>query len=183
MPADVTIDPIDEATRPLVERLWQFYRHDLSEFRGLHGPWGVRGTLPAEDGTFNDRGLQPFLADDPGRAAYLFRRDGSPAGFALVQLDEPLMLAEFFVARGARGQGIGRAAALALFERHPGTWEIAFQENNVAAARFWRRLCAEVARDGVVEELRPVPGKPGVPPDVWLTLNAVCGSEPQTRSC
>jgi predicted acetyltransferase len=142
----------------------------------------VRGTLPAGDGTFNDRGLRPFLANEPGRAAYLFRRDDNPAGFALVQLVEPLMLAEFFVARGARGQGIGRAAALAILERHPGTWEIAFQENNVAAARFWRRLCADVAVDGVREELRAVPGKPDVPPDVWLTMTVARGSEPQTLS-
>jgi predicted acetyltransferase len=57
-----------------------------------------------------------------------------------------------------------------LFARHPGEWEIPFQENNVAAARFWRRVAASVAGADVLEERRPVPGKPEVPPDVWLTL-------------
>ena len=51
---------------------------------------------------------------------------------------------------------------------HPGPWEIAFQEENVRAARFWRRLGAEVLA-GAAEELRPVPDKPYIPPDVWLT--------------
>ncbi len=35
------------------------------------------------------------------------------------------------------------------------------------AARFWRRLGAEVLTNSS-EELREVPDKPYIPPDVWL---------------
>ena len=77
---------------------------------------------------------------------------------------------EFFVVRAMRGQGVGRAAAEALFALHPGIWEIPFQEENPAAARFWRGVAAHAARHGVREERRPVPGKPEVPHDVWLTV-------------
>ena len=39
---------------------------------------------------------------------------------------------------------------------------------NPRAAAFWRRLAAEVL-DDATEERFPVPGKPHLPPDVWMT--------------
>jgi predicted acetyltransferase len=173
MTSAFTMSLFTAETRPIVERLWQLYRHDLSEFRGRHGPEGFRGTLPDENGLYKLAGLLPFFDDDGERAAYVFYSDASPVGFAFVAgvTSEPRTISEFFVVRGARRQGIALAAVGELFVLHPGTWEIAFQENNVAAARFWRGVTAEAASDGVREERRPVPGKPEVPPDVWLTFS------------
>jgi predicted acetyltransferase len=154
---------VTSETRSVLEQLWQLYRHDLSEFRG---------SLPGHDGRFHTRTLDPFLRDDPDLGAYLFERDGTPVGFALVGrvTTQPRLMSEFFVVRAARGQGVGRAAADALFALHPGTWEIPFQEENAAAAWFWRGVAARAARDGVREERRGVPGKPHISPDVWLTV-------------
>jgi predicted acetyltransferase len=158
----LSLAPVTELTRPVVERLWQLYRHDLSEFRG---------SLPEVDGAFPTRSLSPFLEGDPDRRAHLFLRDG-PVGFALVSRTSSgaRLMSEFFVVRAARRQGVGRAAVDALLALYPGAWEIPFQEENPAAARFWRHIAAEVARNGVHEERRPVPGKPQIPPDVWLSF-------------
>lgn len=171
--AEPLLHPLAERTRPAIERLWQLYRHDLSEFRGQHGAGGFRGTLPSRDATYEMRGLQPFLTPDPNRGAFLFTVDDArPVGFALVTglTGERLLMAEFFVVRGARRQGIGGRAVMRIFELHPGTWEIPFQEHNAAAARFWRGVAAGDAVTDVREQRRPVPGKPEVPPDVWITL-------------
>jgi predicted acetyltransferase len=156
---------VTAATRPVVERLWQLYRHDLSEFRG---------TLPEVDGTFPLRRLRQFLEGDANRRAYLFYRGASPVGLALVHgiATEPRSIYEFFVVRAVRREGVGRAAARELFALHPGTWEIAFQEANTEAARFWRGIAAATACDDWREEHRPVPGKPHIPPDVWLIFDA-----------
>jgi len=152
-------------TRPVVERLWQLYRHDLSEFRD---------SQLDENGLFHTRPLEPFLDDDPDRRGYLFYRDARPVGLALVAgvAAEPRVLHEFFVVRRVRREGVGGAAIRELFRLHPGTWEIAFQENNTAAARFWRGIAAATADDDWREERRPVPGKPQIPPDVWLVFDA-----------
>lgn len=159
----VSLRAVTPETRPVLLQLWQLFRHDLSEFRGM---------VPEQDGRFHTRALERFLVDDPDLRAYLFERDRGPLGFALVSglTTQPQLVSEFFVLRGARRQGVGRRAAEALFARHPGTWEIPFQEANAGAARFWRALAGDVARDGVREERRPVPGKPHVPHDVWLTI-------------
>jgi predicted acetyltransferase len=172
MPPKIVLRPLSAETRSVIERLWQLYRHDLSEFRGTHSPLGFRGSLPDEDGTFHTRSLAPYLEDDVDRAAYLFYDGPHPVGFAFVsRLTNPVrLMSEFFVVRGLRGSGVARVAVDELFARHPGEWEIPFQENNVAAARFWRRVAASVAGADVLEDRRPVPGKPEVPPDVWITL-------------
>jgi len=156
--------PITPELRPVVERLWQLYRHDLSEFRG---------SLPAADGLFPLRLLLPYL-DDPDRRTYLIEDGGPPLGFAFVSrlAEGPLLMSEFFVVRAARRTGVGRAAALEVLGCHPGRWEIPFQEENPGAARFWRGVAAAVAGDTWSEERRPVPGKPHIPDDVWITLDA-----------
>ena len=161
--SELSLRPVTPELHAVLEQLWQLYRHDLSDFRG---------SLPGHDGRFHTRTLDPFLRDDPELRAYLFERDGGPVGFALVSrvTSEPRLMSEFFVVRAARGQGVGRAAADALFALHPGTWEIPFQEENGAAARFWRGVAARAAHVRVHEERRPVPGKPHIPPDVWLTV-------------
>jgi predicted acetyltransferase len=168
------LQPITPEHHSILEHLWQLYQHDLSEFRGDHGPAGVVRTLPDQGGAFKrDRLLRLVEAKgDPDRAGYLFRLGGSPAGFAFVRglTGEERLMSEFFVVRGARREGVGRAAAEALFARHPGRWEIPFQDHNRAAAGFWREVATEASSEPVHEERRPVPGKPEVPPDVWLTI-------------
>jgi predicted acetyltransferase len=172
MTTELELRPLTAEMRPVIERLWQLYRHDLSEFRGAHGPSGFRGSLPDGDGAFHTRGLAPYLDDDADRAAYVFYSGPNPVGFAFISrlTSHARLMSEFFVVRGLRGHGLARAAVDELFARHPGEWEIPFQENNVAAARFWRRVAADVADEHVREDRRPVPGKPEVPLDVWITI-------------
>lgn len=149
--------------RHVAERLWQLYRHDLSEFRG---------SMPDEDG-FYKQGRFPSFFEDPDRCGYLIYSGQALAGFALIRglSGEPRVVGEFFVVRAMRRQHVGYEAALNLVHLHPGLWEIAFQEENQGAARFWRHVATDAARGAVEEERRPVPGKPEITPDTWLLLN------------
>ena len=72
--------------------------------------------------------------------------------------------------RGARRAGIGSAAVHAVLGRHPGPWEVAFQAENEAAVRFWRRVATRAAGERWTEEERAVPGRPDLPPDVWISF-------------
>jgi predicted acetyltransferase len=44
------------------------------------------------------------------------------------------------VLRGCRGQGVGTAAAAALFDAFPGRWELATPAANIPATAFWRSV-------------------------------------------
>jgi len=148
--------------RTIAERLWPLYMHDLSEF------WGH---MPDSDGQYRTR-LRKYF-EGPDRCGYLIYSDQAPAGFALIRglTGQTRVMGDFFVVRAARGRSVGHEAAVQVMGLHSGKWVIPFQEENPGAARFWRRLGAELATDGCEEERRPVPGKPGGPPDLWLLLS------------
>lgn len=145
---------------PVIERLWQLYQHDLSEFRH---------SSPGPDGLFEARRLPAYIVGKEDMVGYLARLGDVPCGFAIVhRRRDRWLMGEFFVTRSARGGGVATDFAREVLERHPGPWEIPFQDENPRAAAFWRRLAAEVLHD-VAEEAVAVPGKPHLPPDVWLS--------------
>lgn len=160
--SDVTVRPATAADRPVVERLWLMFRHDLSGFMGV---------LPNPDGTFRSDWVDSAFTE-AGWAPYLFVREERPLGFAFVRgLAGPThVLNSFFVVGGARREGIGLTAVREVVLRHPGQWEIAFQYANDPAVRFWRRAATELAGDAWSEETRPVPNRPDLPPDVWISF-------------
>lgn len=160
----VSVRPATTADQSLVERLWLMFRHDLSEYDEI---------LPDADGTFLAERPRAALADADW-AAYVVTVDTRPAGLALVRgLTGPKrVLNTFFVVRGARRVGVGLGAVQQVMARHPGPWKVAFQDVNTAAVRFWRRVATEVAGDAWTEERRPVPHRPDLPPDVWISFEA-----------
>ncbi|MBB5108925.1 putative acetyltransferase [Streptomyces spectabilis] len=83
------------------------------------------------------------------------------------------VLNSFFVVRGARRTRIGLLAVQEIVARHPGSWEVAFQDSNIAAVHFWRRVATEITDDAWTEERRPIPGRPDLPPDVWISFNTL----------
>ncbi|WP_329131807.1 GNAT family N-acetyltransferase [Streptomyces sp. NBC_01476] len=150
------------ADRGACERLWLMFRHDMSAFTG---------ELPAPDGTFRSERLAAAFGEE-GWAPYLFTSEEQPVGFAFVRgLDGPKrVLNSFFVVHGVRRGGVGLRAVRAVFAAHPGPWEVAFQDVNVGAVAFWRRVATEVAGQAWTEERRAVPGRPDVAPDRWISF-------------
>jgi predicted acetyltransferase len=122
----------------VIGNLMQLYTHDFSEF------WAgtSRGDLNP-DGLFEPYGLDDYWSR-PSHSALFIRREGVLAGFALINdtthSGEPAdrNVAEFFILRKHRGQGVGQAAALLVFASHAGSWEVAVTRKNVQAREFWR---------------------------------------------
>ncbi|QIY66388.1 GNAT family N-acetyltransferase [Streptomyces sp. RPA4-2] len=160
---DVSVRLADTADRPVLERLWLMFRHDLSQFYEV---------LPDTDGAFRTDRLDSALTDTDW-AAYLVTVDTRPAGLAFVRaLTGPKrVLNSFFIVRGARRKGIGLSAVQQVIARHHGPWEVAFQDANTRAVHFWRRVATEIAGPAWTEEHRPVPHRPDLPPDVWISFD------------
>lgn len=142
----IEIVPADVADRPVVENLLQLYLYDFSE---------ALDTTVQSSGFFAYPDISAYWAD-PNRLPFLFKCRDLPAGFALVSRgsvwsDEPEVydMAEFFVLRGRRRHGIGRAAAGALFERFPGSWDVRVLVGDAAALEFWSVVIRAFA-DGAI---------------------------------
>ena len=138
----ITLTPALEAERPILRRLMELYLYDFSEFDladvGPHGLYEY-----------------PYLDHywtDPDRHPFLIRVDGQLAGFVLVThynyltgdvnpaLGAAWVIAEFFVMRRYRCQGVGEAVARQIFDHFPGAWQVAQIQENTSAAAFWRRV-------------------------------------------
>lgn len=156
----IEVRPLTDGDWPVVERLWQLHRHDLSE---------TVESRPDAEGLYPATRLTEYR-DEPHHWGYLVLRSGLPIGFVLVRRmgSGTHVLGEFFVVRAARRTGVGRAVIAEVLTAQPGPWTVAFQAGNTAAAAFWRRIAAEHLEPGWTEELEPVPGKPEIPADVWL---------------
>jgi predicted acetyltransferase len=135
----VSLVAAERADLPLLRNLLQFYYYDFAEIVG--------GRVGA-DGCFSTPPLEPYW-EDPWRHPFLVRVDAQPAGFALVHQRSRITgdretwdVAEFFVMRPYRRKGVGSEAALAVFDRFRGRWEVRQIHANVAATHFWRAVIA-----------------------------------------
>lgn len=159
----IDVSPAKQAHPELLGSLWTLFQHDLSAFNGSY---------PDDRGRYRSERLDSAI-NDPQWMPYLIRADSRTAGFAVVRgVDQvPHVLTAFFLVNPARRRGIGTTAASHILHRHPGRWEIAFQESNGPATAFWRRLADTVAVGRWQEEQRQVPGRPILSPDNWITLD------------
>src|SRR5688572_32376243 len=136
MSVEVLVMPASEGQARVLRHLMRLYVYDFSDLMGLD---------VEEDGAFKVPELISYWRD-PWRHRFLLRVEGKLAGFALVHQRSRLGgaegthdMAEFFVLRRYRRQGVGEQAARELFGRFPGPWEVRERATNVDAIAFWRR--------------------------------------------
>lgn len=155
----VTLDAATEADAPLLANLLELYSHDLSDI--------FPDVEPGPDGRFGYAPLPRYWAEPERRFAFLIKYGNRLAGFALVTLgspavDDPAVLdvAEFFVLRRYRREGVGRQAAMRLWERIPGRWTVRVAEGNATGLAFWREVIDEATGGAARESTRPGSSQP-----------------------
>jgi predicted acetyltransferase len=148
---DVVLQAVSEADKPVLARLLELYRHDLSEFR----PYEL-----SAHGTFGYRYLDVYFLDDDRRADFV-TVDGELAGFVMTRHlgSRTSTIGEFFIVRRWRRRGVGREVAHQLFARSPGHWLVSFDDGNAAGRAFWPQVCSAVAFGTVDTRAKP--------PDAW----------------
>ena len=130
---------IERATlqqRDLVRNLLNMYLHEMSQFEAVR---------VGEDGNME---YPPFSCYwvEPERHAFLFKVREQIAGFGLIRDIESYKgaqvhtVAEFFIMHSYRRLGIGEEIARIVFDRFPGKWQVAVQEENKAARSFWKTV-------------------------------------------
>jgi predicted acetyltransferase len=136
--------------KPVLERLMQLYLYDFSELEG--------GDLD-EEALFEYKYLDSYWTE-PGRFPFLIHVSDKIAGFVLVnsrtclqKQAEAKSIAEFFVMRKYRRQGVGRTVAFRIFDMFPGKWEVGETKRNVGAQRFWRRVIDEYTQGNFTETM------------------------------
>ncbi len=128
--------------KPVLEHLMELCLHDYSEFNGKD---------VNEHGLFDYPYLDHYWTEAE-RHPFLVQVEGKLAGFVLVRRletegDEPLwQMAEFFILRNYRRQGIGQEVAYRVFGCFEGRWEVNQEEGNLPAQQFWQQVIEDYQR-------------------------------------
>lgn len=134
---NIRIDPILIEQKSVLVQMLELYQYDFSEFSNDDiNEYGYFGYGHIDD-YWNEEGRHPFF----------IRVDGKLAGLVLVRsccehnnLPNPHNIAEFFVMKKYRKKGVGREAAIKIFDMFPGGWEISCWTNNLPAQNFWGKV-------------------------------------------
>jgi predicted acetyltransferase len=135
----VKIVRVEPEQKSVLRQLMELYSYDFSEYLGFdvddHGWYGY----PYLDHYWTELNRHPFF----------IRAKDKLAGFVLVTQNYDLEpekqgfeVAEFFVMRKYRRQGIGRQAASKVFDLLPGVWKVSVVSPNQAALKFWQKVVA-----------------------------------------
>ena len=140
---NIVLDPIRIEQKSVLMQMMELNSYDFSEFTSDDiSEYGYYGYSHIDD-YWNEAGRHPFF----------IRADGKLAGLVLIRscceytaLPKPHCIAEFFVMRKYRRQGVGRAVARQVFDRFPGGWEVSILPNNHAALAFWESVIRDCTR-------------------------------------
>jgi predicted acetyltransferase len=148
----VSLERATPEMEPLLRNLLELYIHDLSQFFAVE---------PGPDGRFGYDKLPLYWSEPEQRHAFLIRSGTRVAGFALATRGSPvsddpedLDVAEFFVLRGFRRAGVGREAAIQLWDCVPGRWVVRVSEANLAGVPFWHDVVRSYTAGAFVESTR-----------------------------
>ncbi len=134
--------------KPILKRLLQLYLYDFTEYESRD---------IGADGLFDYEYFDSYFSDDD-RFPFLIYVDYHLAGFVLVnshtclpENDSAKSIAEFFIMRNYRRQGIGRQVAFQIFDKFPGKWEVHETKHNLPAHAFWRTAIGEYTNGNFTE--------------------------------
>ena len=131
-----------------LRHLYEFYVYDFSELVDLDVD--DRGHFDATrlERHFTDPLCHPFLIRVAGRLAGFVIHEGRSRLTGEVGVHD---VAELFVMRKYRRNGVGARASTALFDRFAGPWQVRQVRANVAATAFWRKVIARYTAGAYTE--------------------------------
>jgi predicted acetyltransferase len=153
-PLEVSLQAAVAGDAPLLANLLELYIHDLSAV--------FPSIQVGADGRFGYPKLPLYWTEPTRHFPFLIRLRERLVGFVLATRGSPVSedpdvrdIAEFFVLRGERQAGVGRAAARLLWDSLPGRWTVRVSEGNLPAIPFWSRLTNEYTNGQAKETARP----------------------------
>ncbi|MEM8531075.1 MAG: GNAT family N-acetyltransferase [Chloroflexota bacterium] len=155
----ITIQLAPFEKRYILHSMWIAYVHELSQYHDDLSK--TNGLIGEQDDSCDPAG---FLAEwwaCPGKMfAYFICVSEQPVGFALCAAppladgDADTVLEEFFLFSSYRNKGIGQQAAVMLFDKLRGTWQLRVLQKNTSALVFWRRVLSQYTHGSFHERVR-----------------------------
>ena len=147
---DLTLLQATNDHKIVIENLMQFYIYDFSEYvrydvedNGLFAPYPD---------------LNDYWKEDNNKFPYIIKKGDKYVGFVFVKFISSkdrsyFSIAEFFILKKYRHEGIGKAIAIKVFNLHKGQWEVYQKDSNKPAQIFWTKVISEYTKGQFKERL------------------------------
>ncbi|MDM5219701.1 GNAT family N-acetyltransferase [Peribacillus sp. NJ11] len=133
----VSLNPISNDEKHILQNLYSLYLHDLSEY--------TDGLDISTDGSFEFDSFE-LIWKEEGVTPYFFIKDKTIVGFLLL-LERPFLkkdcdysINDIFMLKKHRRKGIAISLLKELFKQKKGSYYIVELAKNIPAIIFWRRV-------------------------------------------
>lgn len=83
---------------------------------------------------------------------YYWKEDSHIVGFCLIEpIDGYSEIVDFYVIPSHRNKMIGKNMAFAVFNKHPGPWQVRQIAGSELAKKFWRKVIGEYTNENYTE--------------------------------
>lgn len=152
---EIKLVPATLKEYPIIQNMARFYVYDMSEYMGKEEGWEI-----PEDGLYECIDFKKYWEDE-NSFPFLIYYQKEMAGFVIVDKkgsDQTIdfNMAQFFILRKFKNQGVGRHVARQCFRKFAGAWEVMVMPGNEGAYRFWQSVIKNDAQDHFVEYARDV---------------------------
>lgn len=146
------IVPVRVTDYHTVQNMARFYVYDMSEYLGHQVGW----ELPL-NGLYECIDFKRYWDNPEEQFPFFIYFHDEIAGFVIVDkqgIDSHVdfNIAQFFVIRKFKRQGIGHYVAQLCFDRFIGKWNVMCLPDNVGAYHFWRSVVSAYTRDTFEEQ-------------------------------
>jgi len=136
---------------PIIQNMGRFYVYDMSEY--MH--WEI----PA-DGLFECIDFKKYWQID-NTLPFLIRYKNELAGFVIIDKKGSdatidFNVAQFFILKKFKNQGMGRHVAHQVFDQFIGAWEVMVIPGNEGAYRFWRSVIKNYTDNNFLEYTKEI---------------------------
>lgn len=153
--AEIKLYPASLKEYSIIQNMGRFYVYDMSEYMGKEDGWEM-----PENGLYECIDFKKYWEVE-NAFPFLIRYKNQIAGFVIVNKEGSdseidFNMAQFFILRKFKGQGVGRYVAKQCFDKFRGKWEVMVMPENVGAYRFWRATIKNYTNDNFTEYTRDI---------------------------
>lgn len=139
---DIKLVPVEIDDREVLKNLLEKYDYEFSQY---------------DNRDVNKLGLYgydylDYYWAEKNRWAFFIMMNGKLAGFAMVndfpevKEDTDYCMSEFFVMYKYRGRGVGKYAAIKVFDMFHGKWQLKRHPKNIGSVHFWDSVVNEYTK-------------------------------------
>jgi predicted acetyltransferase len=117
----------------ILQNMFEFYDYEFSQYLNFE---------VNKEGLFRRAPVSEYLSNDEYHSFFIKSAERL-LGFVILKITNnksSFEIEQFFILKKYNGKGIGKQAAIKIFDRFKGNWKVTQVERNYPAQAFWRKV-------------------------------------------